>query len=285
MHKTSKTTPEAYIAVGRNKSRLKIYNGKDVFMKDAEEFQIELFNPTTQTVGVKILINGKSISNSLLVLKPGERSYLERYIDDNRKFLFDTYQVENSQEVKDAIRNNGDVKVEFYNERPLMTTGYTTYVYPYSTVTIGQPYWPYTTINCGTGTGTMLNTTGTSIVSNAVGNCTYTSGLSDCTTGNTATSSCYYSASSTDNNIQVSSTVSTTPLETGRIEMGGASQQSFGNYYGNFESFYFASMEYKILPESARPKEVKELRSYCPNCRTRIKKSSWKFCASCGEKL
>jgi hypothetical protein len=250
MHKTSNSLPQAFVSVGKNKSRLKIYNGKTVFIKDGEEFQIELFNPTTKTIGAKIFINGNSISNSMLVIKPGERSYLERYLDDNKKFLFETYNVEDSKEVKEAIKQNGLIKVEFYNEKiaaPLIQTwGSTTTPYYYTTplynntIIIGDPNLFYV------GSG------GSGIV-----NCS----TSDAYTGGAA------------------------KLKTGRIEKGDVSNQVFGSYYGDFESYYFASTEYHLMPESQKPVEVKEIRQYCPGCRTRVKKSSWKFCPSCGESL
>lgn len=104
--------PEAHITV--KKSRLKKYDNFKYYMADNTEFEIELFNSTTEKLGVKIKINGKYISNAHLVINPGQRIFLERHIDTNNKFLFKTYEVEsNSQE---WIKNNGNVEVEFYRE-------------------------------------------------------------------------------------------------------------------------------------------------------------------------
>lgn len=319
MHKTSNSLPQAFVSVGKNKSRLKIYNGKTIFIKDGEEFQIELFNPTTKTIGAKIFINGNSISNSMLVIKPGERSYLERYLDDNKKFLYETYNVENSKEVKEAIKQNGLVKVEFYNEKtvvpPIQTWGSsTTYVSPYTynpynpTITIGDPNPPYYIGSGGTG---IVNCNNTS-------NWCYTSGVSGSNgpegpvglsgnvgpigiAGNSTTGSFYCSSNlGSLSSGTITTTASTTQfvspgittketdhstVETGRIEKGDVSSQTFGNYYGDFESYSFATTEYHLMPESQKPVEVKEIRQYCPGCRTRVKKSSWKFCPSCGESL
>jgi len=300
MNYTSNSLPEAYVSVGRNKSRLKIYNGKNVFIKDGEEFQIELFNPTTRTIGAKILINGNSISSSLLVIKPGERSYLERYLDDNRKFQFETYNVENSKEVKEAIKKNGEVRIEFYNEKTPainLTTVYPTYTYlnyPYyinPTITIAPSNIYFgTTGGCVPNTSTIISTasglSGTISVSSGF----FTSG----TTGNASSNSFYCSSTPTSglsapivttNNCDMSQTADSNTLETGRIEKGATSDQSFSSYYGDFETYYFTSKEYKLLPESQKPVEVKDIRQYCPGCRTRVKKSSWKFCPSCGESL
>ena len=78
--------------ITKNRNRSKIYENS-VYLKDGENFEIELFNPTTSRVLAKITINGNSISNSGIVLKPGERVYLERFIDSNNKFVFETYQI------------------------------------------------------------------------------------------------------------------------------------------------------------------------------------------------
>jgi hypothetical protein len=86
-------------------------------MKNGSEFELELFNPKQSTVLSKIKINGSYICGGGIVLRPGERVYLERYLDDARKFLFETYNVDgNSSEVLKAIQNNGEVTVEFFDE-------------------------------------------------------------------------------------------------------------------------------------------------------------------------
>jgi hypothetical protein len=40
---------------------------------------------------------------------------------------------------------------------------------------------------------------------------------------------------------------------------------------------------FKILPLSQV--EASQIRQYCPECRCRIRKSSWKWCPQCGEEL
>jgi hypothetical protein len=106
-----KTFPEVYLTV--NKDRRKMYQGFNYYLKDGEEFEFEFFNGTQDTFLAGIELNGKSISNKGLVLKPGERVYLERYFDDNKRFKFETYEVEDSREAKEAIAKNGSVKIKF----------------------------------------------------------------------------------------------------------------------------------------------------------------------------
>lgn len=105
--------PCAYITKG--KQRVKQF-GQNVYLKDGSEFEIELYNPSRKTVLSKIKINGEFISESGIVLRPGERVFLERYLDEPRKFKFDTYVVDGSNETKNAIANNGDIEVNFYEE-------------------------------------------------------------------------------------------------------------------------------------------------------------------------
>ena len=112
------SVPTANIAV--NKSRIKLYSkGVEMptyYLQKGQEFQIELFNPTSDVVLAKVNLNGKPISQGGLVLNPGQRVFLERYLDVAKKFLFDTYEVSNTEEVKKAIEDNGDFKVEFFKE-------------------------------------------------------------------------------------------------------------------------------------------------------------------------
>ena len=111
--------PSANLTI--NKSRLPIYNKNakmpTYYLTKGQEFQIELFNPTADIILAKIKLNNKSISQGGLVLKPGERVFLERYLDVAKKFLFDTYEVSGGSEAQKAIEQNGDFSVEFYKER------------------------------------------------------------------------------------------------------------------------------------------------------------------------
>lgn len=139
--------PTARIAVKKNV--VKHYEAsvnKQVFLKDGTEFDIELFNPLRTTVLAKISINGVCIPGQGLILRPGERVFLERYLHENRKFKFSTYLVEDSPEVNKAISDNGLVEVAFYAENAHYT--YSAYYndagYTYTT---GSSYTYCTNIN------------------------------------------------------------------------------------------------------------------------------------------
>ena len=109
--------------VAINKSLLKEYNNSDqnervVYLNNGDDFQIQLFNPERTTIGAEVYVNGEKLSG-ILVLKPGERIWLERFTDRAVKFKFSTYNVEDgySEEVQNAIADNGVITVKFFKER------------------------------------------------------------------------------------------------------------------------------------------------------------------------
>lgn len=257
--------PSAWV-VSSDKGRKSIKNGK-VYLKDKEEFQIELFNPLTDCVLADIKLNGNTISQGGLVIRPGERFYLDCFVDDKKKFVFNTYEVEDSLSTKIAISKNGMLEVFFYKESVVSLNNWRTrfdrvIVEKYYPVHYPnyQPYW-YTTPNvyCGTTittTGGLNNTTiggvygGTlnGITTNAAYssqpiNSSYTTGLNLTSLNNTTTSS--YTSKS---------------IETGRVEKGSASNQKFDEVDMDFEKFHISSIVLQLLPESVKPVDTKELK-------------------------
>ena len=257
--------PSAWV-VSSDKGRKSIKNGK-VYLKDKEEFQIELFNPLTDCVLADIKLNGNTISQSGLVIRPGERFYLDCFVDDNKKFVFNTYEVEDSQSTKIAISKNGMLEVFFYKEsvvslknwrnrfdRVIVEKYYPVH-YPHY-----HPYW-YTTPNvyCGTTTGGLSGTTTGGY---------YTNGLNTTTT-NTA----YYSNTNPINstytaginisdlgNMTTTTNYSTNSIETGRVEKGSKSNQKFEEVDMDFEKFHISSIVLQLLPESVKPVDTKDLK-------------------------
>lgn len=271
--------PEAWIAVSNN--RQKVYDPhKLVYLDQNQEFQIELFNPDDVSYLAKIEINGKSISQGGLVIKPGQRYFLDRFIDSNKKLVFSTYEVEkNNPEVEKAIKNNGKISVRFYPETRWLDVG--RYWYGSNTTTVSPNNWntpiltgtPNTFICTGTptntfSTGTSTNTLSGSITTSSIVN-SYTSSLSTCNFVNTS----------------VAGSLSPNTKETGRIEEGGKSDQVFFDSDLKFSGVSTYSSDYQIFPRSTKPVEVSEIRLYCTQCGSRVKKKTWKFCPSCGEKI
>jgi hypothetical protein len=260
-YSTPSVTSGCTAHVTKNRNRSKIYENS-VYLKDGENFEIELFNPTTARVLARIQINGNSISSSGIVLRPGERVYLERFIDSNNKFVFETYQVEDSKETKNATRNNGSLEVNFYLEVTNNSTN--TYLGGHIGSTAGNYF----------GGSTLTYTTGTPI-------CYLNQNVSF---GGTTQNNLFTSDSSVGANSSIPASRSKS-VETGRIEKGDSSKQSLETVNGNFGYFPSSTISIKLLPESQKPLESSSIRNYCTNCGTRMKKSSWKFCPSCGSKI
>jgi hypothetical protein len=306
--------PTANIAV--NKSRIKLYNKKGdlptYYLQKGQEFQIELFNPTTESILAKITLNGNVISQGGLVLNPGQRVFLDRYLDVAKKFLFDTYEVANTQEVKEAIINNGDFKVQFYREmksRPrnsMLKIGSTRDVWAGpnydrgiirydSTNTGGYVY------NTGTAPNTPLCDTFTTST-NAVGGSYSTTGLLTGDISNTTSTNAYYNGSVNTISGEITFDSFKIPepiknltrslkskksksIETGRVEEGSYSDQKFTTVNKNFEWFAFHTIEAKLLPVSQKINTAEDIKVkvYCTVCGAKLHKDH-KFCGHCGTK-
>jgi hypothetical protein len=79
---TTDQKPNAWIVNPNDRGRKSIKTGNKVYLQDSQNFEIELFNPLKEPVLADIKVNGKSVSSSGLVLRPGERFYLDCFIDD-----------------------------------------------------------------------------------------------------------------------------------------------------------------------------------------------------------
>jgi len=246
------TAPVVFIT--QNRQRIKQYDKEIVFLKNGEEFELELFNPTQEKVLAEIYLNGIKMDSGI-VLRPGERVFLERYLDEARKFVFDTYEVDgNDPNVDKAIEKNGLVEVEFYKEckpihwnytytyNPSITTPSPDYVYYHDTHTSGNPI-TYTLTHSG---------------DNTVFNCNYEA----------------------KDNI-----VNSNNIETGRVEKGSHSNQSFVYDNTSFNSWWTWKKSWKILPKSRKAVVKEDLSVYCTSCGAKRKKSSHKFCPHCGNKF
>ena len=278
-----------------NKSLLKEYrnseNDRIVYLKDGDEFQIQIFNPYQYVIGVSFTFNSDNVDNSrMLVLKPGERVWLDRYLNENRKLKFWTYKVNNSEEVKKAIEKNGILNIYFYKE--IEKNNYTiwnnnTYIYdggwksPIDDINGGIRYFNNALDDSVKLSNSInaINYCDANISASSLG----TSGISDYS----CTSALYSTATTEDvkgcaDKYNASHKVSSKSIETGRIDKGGYSNQKFTNYYGDFQSWYFKKETIKILPESQKQISASDLaKKYCYNCGKKIKKE-FKFCPSCG---
>ena len=266
------TMPSAYITVSKGRKKIK---DNTVYLNNGQEFELELFNPTTDNLLVKIWINNKAMSSSGVVLRPGDRVFLERYIDIPKKFLFDTYEVNGSNaSVQKAIEKNGLVKVQFYKED---TTVYTN-------------DWPILTVSDNSWNQPVF---GTNINDTTFGHNTTTTSVtySDNTVTLDLTGSIGSQSVSSNNNKYTRSNEpkrrlkSKKKTETGRVEQGSHSEQTFTKVSKKFHSLPMKTVEYQIKPTSTQPKNVVQVLSkYCTGCGKKAKPAN-KFCSNCGTKL
>jgi hypothetical protein len=251
--------PSAWVVNSTDRGRKSIKNGK-VYLKDSEEFQIELYNPLTDCVLADIKLNGNSISKTGLVLKPGQRFYLDCFIDDKKKFIFSTYEVDASLESINATQNNGKLEVFFYKESVVSIKNWRD---RFNTVIIERyyptyPTYPNTWITYGSGT-LSGNTTGGYYTNNIIG--TNTSG-STTTTSYNSTNATYTTGVDLSNCIGSLSSGHkiNTSFETGRVEKGSSSSQKFSEIDMDFDTYHISSTILQLLPESVKPVSTSDIK-------------------------
>jgi len=279
----------AKIAV--NKSLLKEYsnssNDRIVYMNDNTEFQIQIFNPYSYVIGVSFKFNDNSPSSQLLVLKPGERVWLDRYLNNESKLLFSTYEVGTSEAVQKAIANNGNITIKFYKEKE----NYNNISYINASISCpssGIYYDGYGSSSCVLNA---LNTNDYQIKTycddNSITSCAdaiqYTSACSS-----TSASTCASYSSTLDlgnpKSLGGRSFSKSRSMETGRIEKGSHSNQKFNQVYTDFETWPFKTETIKILPTSQKQVNANDLtKKYCYNCGRKLSQK-YKFCPFCGAK-
>ena len=286
-YQTKTGMPCAYIT--KDKKRLKQF-GQTVYLNNGDEFELELFNPTSNTVLAKIKLDGSYIAGGGIVLKPGQRVYLERYLNEARKFKFETYEVDGtSNEVLDAIAGNGDVVIDFFDEykQPVWNNPITYIggsfggpIHTYGSNTI-NPYY----VNGSTTTNLCNNVSFTSS-SNTAGVNFNTTSMSNTFEGPNKRGVLRSLKSKPNSRSEVTmDMLSMDSIETGRVEKGGKSDQSFQTVDKNFNSYTCSTSIWKILPVSQKVYEKQDLKVYCTNCGKKRKKDSDKFCSSCGNKF
>jgi len=260
----SPSNPQAFITKG--KQRIKQFEGQ-VYLNDGDVYQIELFNPTPKHVLAKIKIDKDYLSGGGIVLRPGERVFLERFLDSNNKFVFRTYEVGKEAVNVGAIDNNGYVEIQFfaeYTSSTLQHTGFTTW-----------------------GGNTIYNTNSvpTTFTTNTLGISGITNTAYYSNTG-TLTSGISSIVSSTSNTLAGPNIRSANKVETGTTEKGDTSNQQFTSSDRSFNSYSFHNVAWRILPTSQKKYHKEDLGVlYCGECGAKRKKDTHKFCPHCGTKF
>ena len=256
--------PSAWIVNPKDKGRKSI-KGDKIYLDDNQEFEIEIHNPLKESVLADIRLNGSSIAKTGLVVKPGQRVYLDCFVDDRKKFIFQTYTVDGTQESLDAIVDNGLLEVFFYKEQAVTLQNWNdrfhkVIIHEYHPVYYPvYPRWYPTYYTLGTGTITTCNSVNTLTTTSAyntsssyggvLNNGSYGSSFTNCslTSGSLTSGSAYY-------NSPVGGS-----LETGRVEKGEKSNQQFVDVDMEFEKNYIHHLVYQLLPNSRKPKEIKDI--------------------------
>jgi hypothetical protein len=263
-HKTATSAPSAWIVNSLDRGRKSIKQN-NVYLDDKEEFLIELYNPLQQSVLTEIKLNGQSISKSGLVLNPGQRYYLDCFLDDKKKFIFNTYDVDDSNETLNAIAKNGLLEVFFYKESVVTINNWNRF----NTIVVDR-YYPWNCFGGYTqyGTGTIHTIYG-NVYTNGVTTTGTTFGNSDnatfTSTANTGTLNIAAASAISNSNLSNCSTSTFTSntlsksIETGRVGKGDKSKQKFESVDMDFDNHYIASTIIQMLPNSRKPVETKEI--------------------------
>lgn len=304
--------PVAYIA--KSKQRVKQY-GDTVYLKDGDEFEIELFNPTQTKVTARIEINNTKIGPGL-VLRPGERVFLDRYMQEARKFLFETYVVNGeSKEVAKAIAKNGDVVIKFHKEKTLhdnYNLGHLRSRSIYDNPGVYGSGISNISSSSSNYSGGQITTLGLNNGITFSNTSTFVAGAS------TPTISTFTSQVQPDSldfldvdlersvedapeekfrgilsaspsrgatkKLSMSKSIPTKEIETGRVEKGSHSNTVFDADYSSFEDNYTWIVEWKLLPESRKEITSDDLVQYCTSCGRKRKKGEV-YCPKDGNKF
>lgn len=299
-----------------NKSLLKEYKTSDcdrtVYLNDGDEFQFQLFNPETTEIGIDITIDNEELSN-IIILRPGERMWLERYTNKTKKFKFTTYTVDgDSKTVEKAISHNGEIIIKFYKKRQpvFYHPSSVTYVYPQTYVYPTYPNWydgkiycdyassindcdfKYTSATTSNASSAKYTTTGDINNPETISCCNYSLSFDSANTALNLCDSVIASASSAKafdaSNITRSRSKKLkddNEIETGRVSEGSYSSQKFETVDIDLEYWPFKTETIKILPMSRKPYTATDTQKiYCPNCGRKLK-TKFNYCPFCGEKI
>lgn len=264
-----------------NNDRQKVHSKETdptLYLKDEQEFELELISHFQKTIGIKIKINGSYISQSHLIMKPGERIVLDRFIDKPNKFKFSEYNLGiKGDEYTETSKNfynmseQGFIEVEAYRA--------------YQEFQIQKINEPYITLGGSFGANnynqyynnTNYNTT---ITCNDLNSMNYVCG--DSTISNFKS---FNEVSNVTNEILSKSLNIEPEMEKGgEINEGSKSQQTFEYVNTSFSTYKSYSYKFRLKPISSKPIEVSDLKKYCTECGKKANKEH-KFCANCGTKL
>jgi len=241
------SVPSAIITKKRNE--LKYYRVNEtntIYLNDNDLFEIRFFNPLNVTVGAEIFINNKKISDSKIVLYPGQDVTIERYLDTNRKFKFETYTVDtNNPAVKNAIKNNGIIEIYFYKEKEKSV--------------LNNLY--------------VSNDTYTYYDNSSI---SYTASLNNFN----STFDDSFKGKSRSRGLEETGRIGKGGYSDQQFENVDIDFEFF-----SFHNVIYKLMPMSQKKEQTSVVYPQNIRNYCSTCGYRIRKSSWVYCPKCGDKL
>lgn len=311
---------EKMVKIAINKSLLKEFKTREdnrvVYLHDGDEFQINIFNPFDYEIAASISIDGEYLG-AQIVLRPGERIWLDRNLLDTKKFKFETYEVKNNSSARQAIRNNGLIEVKIYKKLRVNWNDWNPISIPVPTYPLPlkpEPYITWTTerrkptyyentIYCGgyvnptksdhvyTNYCSTINVD--SIDSNGSVNTSCSAPLNiNATLTAKASDGIYYTGSSASaTTISISEAndelrcKDNNCIKTGRVgKSKSESEIDFEETNIDFEVFPYSVEKIRILPIEMKQVNADDLKKiYCTNCGRKIKQNH-KYCPYCGTK-
>lgn len=266
-----------YVNVLVNNDRLKTYNKNSkppfphYYLKDGEEFSLEFISAFSSIVGIEIKINGTKISDNYLIIEPGQRVVLDRYLDDNKRFKFAEYSLGNIDDEFTEVRNEaylkseiGVIEVKVYKQIEQINSNiYINYNQTISTNTLKPndyfyDYWINPKVYYGN--------------ENKIN---FTSPLNNLS----FTSSTNIKSLNIDND-----TRDEEEKKAGKITEGSKSDQKLDIVQMTFSDYCSVNVKLRLMPLSSKPIEKSDLVNYCSECGKKQKKTN-RFCPNCGNKL
>lgn len=278
------------VMITSNKNELKVYQGNEVYLNNGDNFELRLFNPLNEKIGVEIIFNGVKKGDSYLVLNPGQDVTLDRFLDEQRKMVFETYTVDgNNNSAMKAIEQNGLITFNFYKE--YYRSNFRIY---YNDVNINYNFPPNPFhYNSTSFSQKSKGVRGTNCVNGSIGSPMYNTTnninygiLSQESFTNITTTSFTSNASYTTSDASFNSSLSLPKtIETGRVEKGDMSNQQLRQVNTEFQNDVFHTISYRMLPYSSKNQNINEIRQYCSHCGYRLRKQSWNYCPKCGSEV
>lgn len=241
------------------------------------DYAIRLKNSNSRSALAKVWVDGQNVTGGGIVVHGYGTVDLERPTDKAVTFRFASTESEAAEEHgkagPDVHGDKGLIKIEWFPERE---------IHPYGTGYLGAYHRPASHYNSRSGGSSTLHKSG--VASNA-GTLEYkslTSGTIPCSTSDSQT---VVGQSSTEKTCSFAPTADSAELSSGVTVEGRQSDQRFR--YVSFDADYTKPtvILLKLKGYAAEDGIPRQGTRHCPQCRTKTKKESDRYCRNCGHSL